>query len=261
MINEIFKFIAPKDFKGAVVSVLLLTGLVVLANGAFVFVMDTQMARPVGHVVLQGIVVGGPFAALFVAISGHQLRLLRDLSLLSRKDGLTGLNNRRTFMELAEKRLDNSVQGVLILLDADHFKRVNDRFGHSVGDHCLEEISHRLKWNLRANDVVGRLGGEEFAILFTGATIEQARVIGQRIGQPIPFRAEGVDEHLSITLSMGAVAIDPDVSLDAHLVRADDALYGAKDSGRACMVVWSEGLEKPDMKSASTRRKAKKSAA
>jgi diguanylate cyclase (GGDEF)-like protein len=189
------------------------------------------------------------------------LRLLRSLSLLSRKDGLTGLNNRRTFMELAQKRLDSSGRGVLVLLDADHFKRVNDRFGHSVGDHCLEEISHRLKWNLRGDDVAGRLGGEEFAILFAGATIEQARVIGQRIGQPIPFRVEGNDDHLAITLSMGAVAIDPDVSLDAHLIRADDALYVAKDTGRARMVVWSEDLEKPNMQMSDTRRKDKKSAA
>ena len=259
--NEIFKFIAPKDFKGAVVSVLLWTGLIALANIGYVLAMDGRMTGSIGHVTLQGITVGGPFVTFFVAITGYQLRLLRSLSLLSRKDGLTGLNNRRTFMELAQKRLDSSGRGVLVLLDADHFKRVNDRFGHSVGDHCLEEISHRLKWNLRGDDVAGRLGGEEFAILFAGATIEQARVIGQRIGQPIPFRVEGNDDHLAITLSMGAVAIDPDVSLDAHLIRADDALYVAKDTGRARMVVWSEDLEKPTVQMSDTRRKDKKSAA
>tara|TARA_R110002111_G_scaffold240296_1_gene301998 strand:- start:634 stop:1416 length:783 start_codon:yes stop_codon:yes gene_type:complete len=259
--NEIFKFIAPKDFKGAVISILLWTGLITLANIGYVLAMDGRMTGSIGHVTLQGITVGGPFVTFFVAITGYQLRLLRSLSLLSRKDGLTGLNNRRTFMELAQKRLDSSGRGVLVLLDADHFKRVNDRFGHSVGDHCLEEISHRLKWNLRGDDVAGRLGGEEFAILFAGATIEQARVIGQRIGQPIPFRVEGNDDHLAITLSMGAVAIDPDVSLDAHLIRADDALYVAKDTGRARMVVWSEDLEKPNMQMSDTRRKDKKSAA
>uniref|UniRef100_UPI004048A969 GGDEF domain-containing protein n=2 Tax=Yoonia sp. TaxID=2212373 RepID=UPI004048A969 len=259
--NEIFKFIAPKDAKGAVVSVFLWTGLITLANIGYVFAMDGQMAGSIGHVTLQGITVGGPFVAFFVAVSGYQLRLLRNLSLLSRKDGLTGLNNRRTFMELAQKRLDNSGKGVLVLLDADHFKRVNDRFGHSAGDHCLEEISHRLKWNLRAGDVAGRLGGEEFAILFAGATIEQARVIGQRIGQPIPFRVKDNEDHLAITLSMGAVAIDPEVSLDAHLIRADDALYIAKDAGRARMVVWTEDLEKPNVQSSHTRRKDKKSAA
>ena len=159
--NEIFKFIAPKDFKGAVISILLWTGLITLANIGYVLAMDGRMTGSIGHVTLQGITVGGPFVTFFVAITGYQLRLLRSLSLLSRKDGLTGLNNRRTFMELAQKRLDSSGRGVLVLLDADHFKRVNDRFGHSVGDHCLEEISHRLKWNLRGDDVAGRLGGEE----------------------------------------------------------------------------------------------------
>lgn len=95
------------------------------------------------------------------------------------------------------------------------------------------------------DDVAGRIGGEEFAVFFAGATIEQVRVIGQRIGQPIPFRSNGQDDHLTITLSMGAVEIDPLQTLDEHLIRADDALYAAKDAGRACMVVWSTGLSKP----------------
>jgi diguanylate cyclase len=168
---------------------------------------------------------------------------LNPRSLLSRKDGLTGLNNRRTFLELAQLRLDESPFGVVILLDADHFKRVNDVYGHAVGDVCLKEIAHRLKWNLREIDVAGRIGGEEFAVLFANATIEQARVIAGRLGQPIPFRAEGQAEHLSVTLSMGAVLIEPEISLDALLVRADQALYAAKEAGRARLVFWSDPNE------------------
>ena len=76
-------------------------------------------------------------------------------------------------------------------------------------------------------------------MLLANATIEQARVIAARIGQPIPYRANDQNAHLTITLSMGAVTIDPKVSLDAHLIRADDALYAAKDAGRARIVFWT----------------------
>jgi len=138
-------------------------------------------------------------------------------------------------------------RGVLLLLDTDHFKRVNDVYGHAAGDTCIMEIAHRLKWNLREHDVAGRIGGEEFAVLLAEATIEQARVISGRLGQPIPFRANAEAAHQTITLSMGAVTIVPDMSLDALLVRADEALYAAKDAGRARLVIWSSGLSDTDI--------------
>lgn len=154
------------------------------------------------------------------------------------KDGLTDLNNRRTFLQLAQKRLDGGNAGVLILFDADHFKRINDKWGHAVGDRCLIEIAYRLKWNLRPSDVAGRIGGEEFAVLLSNATLHEARVIGWRIGQPIPFRAVDNGPHLSVALSMGAAEIAPGIALDTHLIRADEALYLAKSKERARMVVW-----------------------
>ncbi len=259
--NQFFKLMAPTNFKGGVVNVLLFLFGVGIFEVVFLRVYDGAFTRNLNYYIAHSVFVGAPFVVLFVAGSGHQLGLIRRLSLLSRKDGLTGLNNRHTFMELAQKRLDLLGNGVLILLDADHFKRVNDEYGHSVGDSCLEEIAHRLKWNLRADDVAGRVGGEEFAIFFAGATIEQARVIGGRIGQPIPFRAHDSGKHLSITLSMGAVLIDPNQSLDVHLIRADDALYRAKDAGRARMVVWSQDMSPPPPDRTSTVRTGNRSAA
>lgn len=242
--NAFLKFISPKNTQDGVALALVFLSLFMATNFVFFHFVD-DVVPPFRVIVLQSIITGGPFVAFGVAVSTHQLTLLRRLSLLSRKDGLTGLNNRHTFMELAQKRLDMSGRGVLILLDADHFKRVNDEYGHAVGDRCLEEIAHRLKWNLRPNDVAGRLGGEEFAIFFAGTTIEQARAIGERIGQPISYKGNEDTQHLSITLSMGAVLIDPYVSLDTHLVRADDALYAAKDAGRACLVVWTDPTNDP----------------
>lgn len=236
--NKIFRILAPDGLFGMVLVGVAMMCMVVTVDLAFVYIVDGAFVRPVWFHTLQAVIVGGPFVTLFVVISMFQIKLQRRLSLLSRKDGLTGLNNRRTFLELAQKRLDGGSAGVLVLLDADHFKRINDQWGHAAGDICLKEIAHRLNWNLRPDDVVGRIGGEEFAVLFSGANLHQARVIGGRIGKPIPFQTSDKAQHLSVTLSMGAVEIEPSVSLDTHFVRADDALYQAKAKGRARMIVW-----------------------
>lgn len=243
--NKIFRILAPDGLVGMAAIGAVVMCMIVAANLGYLYVVDGGFIRSASFHSLQAIVVGGPFVIFFVIVSRFQIKLQQRLSLLSRKDGLTGLNNRWTFLELAQKRLDGGGAGVLMLLDADHFKRVNDQWGHAAGDICLKEIAHRLTWNLRPDDVVGRIGGEEFAVLFSGANLHQARVIGGRIGKPIPFQTSDKAQHLSVTLSMGAVEIEPSVSLDTHFVRADDALYQAKAKGRARMVVW-RGADEPD---------------
>lgn len=142
----------------------------------------------------------------------------------------------------AQKRLDESASGVSLLFDADHFKCVNDVYGHSAGDICIVEIAHRMKWNLRAHDVAGRLGGEEFAVFLAGATIEQARATAGRLGQPIPYRGNVENGHQTTTLSMGGIVIVSALSLDAHLIRADEVLYMVKDAGCARLVMWRAGI-------------------
>lgn len=236
--DMIFRILAPDRMVGAIVVALALTCLIAAWNIAYIYLAYGGFARPVADYVLQGVCVGGPFVVLVCAVTNFQLRTIRRLSLLSRKDGLTGLNNRRTFLDLAHKRMRDQEGGVLLLLDADHFKQINDKWGHAVGDTCLIAIANRLKWNLRHQDVAGRIGGEEFAIFLAGATIEQARVIGDRIGQPITFRADDKNQHQSVTLSIGAVQLVANTSLDEHLVRADDALYLAKAQGRSRLVTW-----------------------
>jgi diguanylate cyclase (GGDEF)-like protein len=237
-VNRIFRFFAPQGVIAGAAMVAVLICVIAGADLLFIYIVDGQISRPVRFYVLQAIFVGGPFVVLFVWVTSYQLRLQRRLSLLSRKDGLTGLNNRRTFVELAEKRIAGGEAGVLILLDADHFKKVNDTWGHAAGDRCLKEIAHRLKFNLRPGDVAGRIGGEEFAVLLSGATLHQARVIASRIGQPIPFTADDCNQHKSVTLSMGAVEIMADVSLGVLLNHADEALYQAKEAGRAQLKFW-----------------------
>ena len=248
--NKLFRFLAPSSTLSVVTHILLWITIVWFANLGFAYMADGVLNRSLTYYGVHAIFVGGPFIVFVTFITRSQIRYQKHLSLISRKDGLTGLNNRRTFMELAQMRLDESGSGILILMDADHFKRVNDMYGHAVGDSCLKEIAHRLKWNLRETDVAGRIGGEEFAVLFASATIEQARAIAGRIGQPIPFRANDENQHLSITLSMGAVKIKPTISLDAHLVRADEALYAAKAAGRARLVVWEDATQSGASKTA-----------
>ena len=241
--NRLFRLLAPESWMGFFVRVMFFTALISISNFCFHYYYWRQIPTDLEYLVAQSTFIGLPYILLFFSAATYQLNLQKRLSLLSRKDGLTGLNNRRTFMELAQKRFDRLGHGVLLLLDADHFKDVNDRYGHAAGDRCLEQIAHRLKWNLRQTDVAGRIGGEEFAVFLAGATIEQARVISDRFAQPIPFIIDGSDEHLTITLSVGAVKIDPLKDLDAHLSHADDALYAAKNAGRACTVFWDETLE------------------
>ncbi|MEJ6396772.1 GGDEF domain-containing protein [Yoonia sp. 208BN28-4] len=232
-------FVTPQTRRHILTGMCVTLILIVLMNILFHWVL-IQTGWPFGMIVLHALFAGGPFVIGFFVITDHQLGILRDLSLRSRKDGLTGLNNRRTFLELASRRLSAQQRGVLLLLDADHFKDVNDTYGHAVGDMCLEAIARHLKWNLRPDDVAGRIGGEEFAVLIAGVTLAQGRAIGERMVRPIPFSGGAEHPYLSITLSVGAAAVSPDVSLDRLLIRADEALYAAKQAGRARMMAWDE---------------------
>jgi diguanylate cyclase (GGDEF)-like protein len=147
------------------------------------------------------------------------------------------LNNRRTFFEMVEKARARKNRGILLMLDADWFKKINDTHGHQVGDRCLTTIAYTLRRNIRQNDILGRLGGEEFAIYLQDATIEQARVIGERLTKPITFDSDA-QQGLTVTLSIGAVISEPQLSIDALVAQADAALYQAKESGRATVRFW-----------------------
>ncbi|WP_239495970.1 GGDEF domain-containing protein [Yoonia maritima] len=219
-------------------------GLITLANYTFAHFHGVVVIDDRFYYLKHAIYVGGPFALFALSIMMFQVRLQRKLSLLSRKDGLTGLNNRRTFLECADRRRENGDTGALLLLDADHFKRINDAYGHQAGDICLQSISETLQRNVRRDDVVGRIGGEEFAIFLCNASIQQARIIGERLTRPIPFHPtdHSTEANLSVTLSVGAVENRPHLSLSALLAQADQALYRAKADGRARIVIWNDQL-------------------
>lgn len=151
-------------------------------------------------------------------------------------DPLTGLPNRRALMEAMNACLAERRGGCVAVIDLDHFKQVNDRYGHAAGDEVLRSFAHVARQGLRATDILARIGGEEFALLLPGADIDIGQRICTRIGATL---ARTVTRHdgmsISVTSSMGLAALtsDPAAAIDA----ADKALYVAKAHGRARLQV------------------------
>jgi diguanylate cyclase (GGDEF)-like protein len=156
-------------------------------------------------------------------------------------DSLTGLFNRRSFMEAAQRELHRAerqhLQTCVLMLDLDHFKNVNDSYGHPTGDLVLASFADVLHASLRPFDVIGRYGGEEFCVLLPGTGIGEATTIAERIRNissqtPVEARAATIP----YTVSIGVVQAPPGViTLDDLVDRADKALYQAKASGRNCV--------------------------
>lgn len=167
-------------------------------------------------------------------------RLEAELQQLATTDPLTGLPNRRHFLAMLEKeaaRMQRSGSGsaALLMLDLDHFKLVNDNYGHAAGDKVLRSFAERVRDSLRKTDHAGRLGGEEFGVLLYGTERQGAVEFAERLRERIEAgEAEvGDGRTLRITVSIGVTQLSgDDVSADSALARADDALYRAKDGGR-----------------------------
>lgn len=182
-----------------------------------------------------------------IAIEHHNARV--ELERQAHTDFLTGVANRRYFMELAEAELSRSLRYntpmSLLIFDIDHFKCVNDNFGHKTGDLVLQAISAELKQVLREVDIFGRIGGEEFAIVMPDTGLESARFAAERLRQAVA-RAElltDTEERLHITISLGLVALSTEINdIKSLLKAADEALYVAKNSGRNLVKVFGEKL-------------------
>ena len=176
--------------------------------------------------------------------------LERELQRLATTDMLTGMANRRSFLEVAEATFQRAREShaplTVLMLDLDHFKTINDRFGHLEGDRVLAEFARATKHQLRAGDTVGRLGGEEFGLLLPHTLPAEGADIANRILEAI--RAlELTDSNgrpYGVTTSMGLGALSPgDRSLHDLLDRADQALYLAKRRGRNQLAVLDAGSD------------------
>jgi diguanylate cyclase (GGDEF)-like protein/PAS domain S-box-containing protein len=151
-------------------------------------------------------------------------------------DPLTGLLNRAAFRRAAADALSAARRGTpsaLAMLDLDHFKRVNDTHGHAAGDAALLMLADLLRDNLRPQDAIGRVGGEEFAILFTGLSLNAATPIADRLRRLLQTERFATDSGpAGVTMSVGLAPLDAGRSVDAALRLADAALYAAKRKGR-----------------------------
>ena len=150
------------------------------------------------------------------------------------KDPLTGLANRRSFFQEAARLMQTSNRPVaLLMIDLDHFKSINDQFGHTVGDDVLRIFAKTASANLRPSDLVGRLGGEEFAVLLPAASQESAWLVAERLRSAFAAAAASVSGlSIQATASVGLSILDPGQDMSTLLDLADQALYRAKAGGR-----------------------------
>ncbi|MGX5915589.1 sensor domain-containing diguanylate cyclase [Aliidiomarina sp. Khilg15.8] len=159
---------------------------------------------------------------------------------LATTDPLTKLYNRRFFQEHSVTAIQLSdrleTPAAVVMFDLDHFKKVNDTYGHATGDQVLQKIAEKAKSSIRKKDILGRIGGEEFAITLPGTTLLEAAGIADKLRKKISqmtFEASEQKKSFSLTCSFGVtVCSKPGESVDALLARADEALYAAKHNGR-----------------------------
>ncbi len=195
-----------------------------------------------------------------VAIALENSRLFEETRRLATIDSLTELLNRRHFMELTRHEFQRASRYKkplsIMMLDIDHFKRINDTYGHLIGDQVLEKIAAICKENLRSADISGRYGGEEFVFLLPETPLKSsndknietkdldplpAQIVAERLRQKVAETSIGTEfGKLSITVSLGVAEYTPAITdIEKVIDLADRALLQAKSQGRNCVVIWN----------------------
>jgi diguanylate cyclase (GGDEF)-like protein/PAS domain S-box-containing protein len=194
----------------------------------------TEQNRMIGHVVV------------LVDITDHK-RTEMELERLAHTDMLTGVTNRRYFFELAEtqftlaQRHNRSL--AIMMIDVDHFKQINDQYGHLAGDLVLQKVAGECQRHLRRTDVFARYGGEEFICLLPEQNQAGARKLAERIRQMVEQTQADFDGNpISITASIGLAVFQnkTDLTLERLIDRADQALYQSKSGGRNKVTIWQQ---------------------
>jgi diguanylate cyclase (GGDEF)-like protein len=195
---------------------------------------QTRTTQLVAIAGLTGLVTAFFLGYALLSHRRHRAELIR----LAERDELTGLLNRRAIVRKAVEYLTRAreAKGTLIigLIDLDHFKSINDRFGHAVGDQLLQRFSAALRSSLHTREIFGRYGGEEFLVLFPDCSLDQARQSAERLRGALRDQRMRVDEQdVAVTMSLGLASYESgDVLFDQVARRADIALYVAKTQGR-----------------------------
>lgn len=199
--------------------------------------------RAMTGAVLLPLVLGTPLFLVF-SLKLRELAIVnRKLGVVAATDGLTECLNRNAFTTLVGTRLTHARHGALLIIDADHFKRINDRFGHQNGDRALTLIAEAIRRSVRSGDVVGRLGGEEFGVFLPGVNRQAAETVAERLRRGVEdtrFVAEGFNYPL--TVSVGGIVFDGSPGFEDLFQQADRRLYDAKQAGRNRVAMASFGL-------------------
>lgn len=223
----------------------------VLFTQTFSFLARFLLDKPADHMtvlmaLILPVVVTLPIA-LFVFRQTEKLNrahaaLVVANEALARKashDHMTGLLNRESFMNQVDVARLAPDGGALLIIDADHFKRINDRFGHPTGDEALMRIAWAIAAAVRKGDIVGRIGGEEFGAFLVGADRHEAMRVGQRLRgsiESIEFTVR-TGEVIPLTVSVGGVLADGQPGLADLMRGADGCLYQAKSAGRNRVII------------------------
>ena len=182
-------------------------------------------------------------------------RLLDALCSLTMEDSLTGLFNRRYFdsrlVQEMQRALRDGTPCSLMMVDIDHFKKVNDQHGHQAGDQTLAHVARIMEETLRASDVTARFGGEEFTIILPNTTGESAQMTGERIRRAVERSPLKLKDPIKVTISLGiSTYVPPAYITPEQLIRqADTAMYRAKQAGRNCCMLFAS---RPDSRAGVT---------
>lgn len=223
----------------------------VVATQTLSFSIRYMLGRPADHITLViafilPILITLPIA-IFVFRQTEKLNrthaaLVVAHEALARKasrDDMTGVLNRESFLSQVNVFRLAPDGGALLIVDVDHFKRINDEFGHPVGDQALMRIAGSLKDSVREGDLLGRIGGEEFAVFVVGADLPEALRVGQRLRRGVEEIEFGVlsGAKVELTVSVGGAIADRQPSLAELMRQADSCLYEAKRGGRNRVVI------------------------
>lgn len=235
---------------GIVAAAFLMCAAVMLARGLLLFMPEGSGARAwIDQPWVETLMLGGAMLAPAVASLGFVLmgseRLLERLEGIASTDSLTGLLTRHAFLQRAEALLEapQAQGGTLLVLDLDHFKRINDSHGHDVGDQALRLVADAMRNVLRPGDLVGRHGGEEFTVLLPGLALAEAETVAHALRSSVThigLLADGAAVHLRVSIGVATLA-PGDRDLGGLLKRADEAMYAAKRAGRDQVRVFPAG--------------------
>jgi len=167
------------------------------------------------------------------------MRVIATTQFQAKTDGLTGMVNRRTLEDRLRDLIETGALMTLAMVDLDHFKRLNDTYGHEGGDRALRVFSTVIHDGLRSGDIAGRYGGEEFVLAFPGVAIPAALVVIERLRDALR-NATNSGACPPFTASFGVAASQADLNFEDAFRQADEALYLAKSRGRNCVVAAAE---------------------